>query len=60
MHGHRHPATRRASRAQSSRFSRWGLLVLLPLAQLIVILDISAVNVALPDLTNDLGIGQTV
>src|SRR5690349_22085844 len=32
------------------------LLVLLALAQLMVILDISAVNVALPDLAGDLGI----
>ena len=58
MHGHRHPATRQASGVQSSRFSSWGLLVLLSLAQLMVILDISAVNVALPNLTKDLGIGQ--
>jgi EmrB/QacA subfamily drug resistance transporter len=34
------------------------LLVLLCLAQLMVILDISAVNVALPDLANDLRIGH--
>jgi EmrB/QacA subfamily drug resistance transporter len=34
------------------------LLVLLCLAQLMVILDISAVNVALPDLAKDLGIGH--
>ena len=33
------------------------LLVLLALAQLMVILDISAVNVALPDLAGDLDIG---
>src|SRR4051812_8132467 len=33
------------------------LLLLLALAQLMVILDISAVNVALPDLAGDLGIG---
>ena len=59
MHGHRHPATRQASGAQSSRFSSWGLLILLSLAQLMVILDISAVNVALPDLTKDLGIGHS-
>ena len=39
-------------------FSRWGLLVLLCLAQLMVILDISAVNVALPDLAKDLRIGD--
>ena len=40
-------------------FSRWGLLVLLCLAQLMVILDISAVNVALPDLAKDLRIGRS-
>lgn len=34
------------------------LLVLLCLAQLMVILDISAVNVALPDMAADLGIGR--
>jgi EmrB/QacA subfamily drug resistance transporter len=34
------------------------LLVLLCLAQLMVILDISAVNVALPDLSRDLGIAR--
>ena len=37
---------------------RGGLLVLLCLAQLMVILDISAVNVALPDLAKDLRIGH--
>src|SRR5919108_5469142 len=36
--------------------SRRALLALLSLAQLMVILDISAVNVALPDLSRDLGI----
>src|SRR3954451_22942230 len=37
--------------------SRVVLLVLLCVAQLMVILDITAVNVALPDMANDLGIG---
>ena len=37
--------------------SRLVLLVLLCVAQLMVILDISAVNVALPDMADDLGIG---
>ncbi len=37
---------------------RWSLLLLLSVAQLMVILDISAVNVALPDLSADLGIGR--
>jgi EmrB/QacA subfamily drug resistance transporter len=35
---------------------RWSLLLLLSVAQLMVILDISAVNVALPDMSADLGI----
>jgi EmrB/QacA subfamily drug resistance transporter len=38
--------------------SRWRLLVLLCLAQLMVILDISAVNVALPDVIKDLGLSR--
>jgi EmrB/QacA subfamily drug resistance transporter len=37
---------------------RWSLLLLLSVAQLMVILDISAVNVALPDLAADLGIAR--
>jgi EmrB/QacA subfamily drug resistance transporter len=37
---------------------RWSLLLLLSVAQLMVILDISAVNVALPDLSADLGIAH--
>jgi EmrB/QacA subfamily drug resistance transporter len=37
---------------------RWSLLLLLSAAQLMVILDISAVNVALPDLSADLGIAR--
>src|SRR5215204_5679198 len=41
-----------------ARPSRLGLLVLLCVAQLMVILDISAVNVALPDMASDLGIGR--
>ena len=41
-----------------TRSPRLALLLLLSVAQLMVILDISAVNVALPDLAKDLGIGQ--
>src|SRR5215216_4574382 len=37
---------------------RWSLLLMLCVAQIMVILDISAVNVALPDLGNDLGIAN--
>jgi EmrB/QacA subfamily drug resistance transporter len=48
---HRNPG------AQGARTSsRWSLLLLLSVAQLMVILDISAVNVALPDLAADLSI----
>src|SRR5215210_5956761 len=38
--------------------TRWSLLLLLSVAQLMVILDISAVNVALPHLAKDLSIGK--
>src|SRR5437899_2724804 len=41
---------------QASKPSKRTLLILLCVAQLMVILDISAVNVALPDLSKDLGI----
>src|SRR3954451_16381165 len=44
------------SRPGPGRRHTMALLVLLALAQLMVILDISAVNVALPDLGKDLGI----
>src|ERR687897_2074606 len=60
MHGHRRsrsahpPATADAPDVGPRR----GLLFLLAVAQLMVILDISAVNVALPDLARDLDIGQ--
>src|SRR3954470_2262662 len=57
MHGrHRTPATLPSPPAVR-RTTRW-LLLLLSVAQLMVILDISAVNVALPDLAKDLNIAQ--
>src|SRR6476619_5478118 len=57
MHGqHRAPAAPNAPGASSR--TRWTLLLLLSVAQLMVILDISAVNVALPDLAKDLNIAQ--
>ena len=40
-----------------TRSPRFPLLLLLSVAQLMVILDISAVNVALPEMAQDLGIG---
>src|SRR5215211_2296270 len=55
MHGrHRTPSAEGAPKR-----TRWSLLLLLSVAQLMVILDISAVNVALPDLAKDLDIAQT-
>lgn len=51
---HRAPHPSTGGRARS----RGGLLALLLVAQLMVILDISAVNVALPDLARDLGIAR--
>jgi MFS family permease len=61
--GHRHgdeprAPDRRPGPAQGARGKPGGmaLLLLLALAQLMVILDISAVNVALPDLAKDLSI----
>src|SRR4051794_5575306 len=53
MHHHR-----RSSNASPSGHLRWPLLLLLSVAQLMVILDISAVNVALPDLAADLRIDR--
>src|SRR3954471_10397529 len=49
---------RRSSNASPSGHLRWPLLLLLSVAQLMVILDISAVNVALPDLAKDLDIAR--
>src|SRR4051794_2049051 len=47
-----------AAPAQHPARAAAALLALLSLAQLMVVVDISAVNVALPDLAKDLGIGQ--
>src|SRR5215213_476597 len=62
--GHRHgdkPQPHTGAHGDGSRAhgrsAGMALLLLLALAQLMVILDISAVNVALPDLANDLRIG---
>jgi EmrB/QacA subfamily drug resistance transporter len=52
---HRH---HRANADGARTRTRWSLLLLLSVAQLMVILDISAVNVALPDLAKDLNIAQ--
>jgi len=54
MHGRNRTTDDRTSRTRT----RWSLLLLLSVAQLMVILDISAVNVALPDLAKDLNISR--
>jgi EmrB/QacA subfamily drug resistance transporter len=54
MHGHPRTPSTHGVRSRASSL----LLLLLSVAQLMVILDISAVNVALPDLARDLGIGR--
>jgi EmrB/QacA subfamily drug resistance transporter len=56
MRLHRPRPSRHPSSANGTT-SRRGLLGVLLVAQLMVILDISAVNVALPDMAKDLGIG---
>jgi EmrB/QacA subfamily drug resistance transporter len=55
MHLHR-PHQPRPAASAGATGSRRGLLGVLLVAQLMVIIDISAVNVALPDLATDLGI----
>ena len=45
-------------RQRTDAASRWPLLAVLAVAQLMVILDISAVNVALPDMARDLSIAR--
>src|SRR5919112_742929 len=58
MHG-RHRPDHEAIAPNAPRSGiRWPLLLLLSVAQLMVILDISAVNVALPDIAKDLDIAQ--
>src|SRR3954471_6320354 len=52
-HGH-HSQPEQAEHRQS----RLPLLLILCVAQLMVILDVTAVNVALPDMARDLGIGH--
>lgn len=58
MHG-RHRTPNAATAPSTPGRTRWSLLLLLSVAQLMVILDISAVNVALPDLASDLNIPRS-
>src|SRR4051795_7758853 len=57
MHA-RHRTPTMADPSSAHGRTRWTLVLLLSVAQLMVILDISAVNVALPDLAKDLGIAR--
>src|SRR3954447_388780 len=57
MHA-RHRTPTMADPSSAHGRTRWTLVLLLSVAQLMVILDISAVNVALPDLAKDLGISR--
>src|SRR3954470_23433102 len=56
LHSHTRHRPDLGRRHKKRAFTGMALLLLLALAQLIVVLDISAVNVALPDLGKDLGI----
>src|SRR3954464_1898067 len=56
LHSHTRHRPDLGRRHKKRAFTGMALLLLLALAQLMVILDISAVNVALPDLGKDLGI----
>jgi len=58
MHGRHHTSATTPSPRGARPRARRLLLLLLSVAQLMVILDISAVNVALPDLAKDLNIAQ--
>src|SRR3712207_4243777 len=57
MHSRHRPHHPTSATGAATR-SRWSLLLLLSVAQLMVILDISAVNVALPDMGKDLDIAH--
>src|SRR3954453_16694533 len=58
MHG-RHRTPNPASPPAAPGRTRWALLLVLSVAQLMVILVISAANVALPDLAKDLDIARS-
>ena len=57
MHGHHHHPTS-TSPADPKHTGGW-LLAILLVAQLMVILDITAVNIAMPNIAKDLGISRT-
>ena len=59
MHLHRHNHTTHTGRSDSSKHTGGWLLAILLVAQLMVILDITAVNIAMPNIAKDLGISGT-
>jgi EmrB/QacA subfamily drug resistance transporter len=59
MHLHHHNHTTHAGRSDNAKHTGGWLLAILLVAQLMVILDITAVNIAMPNIAKDLGIGGT-
>src|SRR4051794_27449459 len=59
MHLHDHNHTTHRGRSDTSKHTGGWLLAILLIAQLMVILDITAVNIAMPNIAKDLGIGGT-
>src|SRR6476646_532300 len=59
MHLHHHNRTTHTGRSDNSKHTGGWLLAVLLVAQLMVILDITAVNIAMPNIAKDLGIGGT-
>ena len=59
MHLHHHKHTTHTGRPGNSKHAGGWLLAILLVAQLMVILDITAVNIAMPNIAKDLGISGT-
>ena len=59
MHLHDHNHTTHPDRSGTSKHTGGWLLAILLVAQLMVILDITAVNIAMPNIAADLGISGT-
>ena len=59
MHLHHHNHTAHTGRSDTSKHAGGWLLAILLVAQLMVILDITAVNIAMPNIAKDLGISGT-
>src|SRR6476660_10098758 len=59
MHLHHHNHAAHTGRSDTSKHAGGWLLAILLVAQLMVILDITAVNIAMPNIAKDLGISGT-